>query len=1618
MTPNTPQNNLDQKLNVLDKLKGTSVDQNDINELKAVLENKDDLFKGFLRKKLEKNIQNKMEDIFKDLNIDTIKNLYKNEKLSPQEKQNLEKLFELLNVESDNEKAKQREINAVIELSKFEQDKLVSLLIQEKYNEGKYQEAMDIAIVLSQSKDSQDSIEGFAYIKQILKSTQDSDVLIMIRDQKVTSSQRKDWVKKMDDNLHNASIQFQNEFYKDMSTKTSGTLELDTTKKTKEVSEKKAIREIDEELGDILKHVNESSAFAFIENNYEEIKKATLGNKWELDKLITKDYLLTKNYIPKKGETVSNRELKAIKNLFLLRSNYFDWTWKNEDAQKNYNRVKNAKISGVQLNEVRQANIVVDKIKINETDPSTAIKILLGDINRDGNIRNIGNGIRNREWVDQGTIFGGQIVKMYENALTRFGAEAVAINVESVIKELNWQSNFEIKPKSEEGIFNALKANPTALIAFRKKLFSEPDSGMHMFYLGKEYASVKVDEIKKRNEDKKEIEKFLQTIGGIEILNETETKLQNKQKDALETAYQNLLNIKKSDQYKKLKQEEQSDLDKLLTKISPNNLETFLASPEMKAQRKEFAISGIWAAFSAVKYSWEMNYGAGAGMSIDSSTINTVLQKTKFLDSASASIGLYGDKSGLNFWMGLSTSGSVETSVSSRLFYGAGVWWSPLRPSQIWLNVPVGHEWQINRKSLEDSLDGKSTQYLGVVGSFGLGVNLSDPNFDVLSLSAQLYWRRDKLEGIEQQTASIRKKIGPVFEDILAGVMTNNSLEALGKELKINLTVQEQTIATISKKLQTKFPKTKWETITQMAVGIVNTINFYKEQGLDQDIIKVLSQDFAEYAAQNFRNQNIEKIIDEGWHVSQAWAGATLSLSKLFTGRFITGSLVMTKYTDATYEENQASLQKAVDGMNNINNFLVINKAKDLREKIWIINDLLWKPVLDASNVLVEKEEWWERSGHLELSEKAFDGDMKVFCHPNLAPYIHIENWKIKLPHNADISLGKILHQGKETRTLILGARSANLCKEVVLTPQGSTKKLERKDGDTPVKFAEHALNKYNVETKIVAESLDVTLDSNVNESLVSYLEKNGDALVNFRFSNQYKSFINYIKQNSERGSGFADGAKQLLPNDLLNIKDSQWKPVSFTIDDIRFIYASLSRVSQTRDKQLTGQELETKAKSYLEGITNLSKENRGTLDGYISKVKDGTILDDAEWNKMRGILNVPSKGWHYYNANTPALKLFHILTPVKKLAEARTQAYEMRIEKEYASFPKAIDLIKSARNESLGKLQWKPTATWAMKSERIGAVAGYDSQDQVDDKFVGSPKLISGSEVMISWEGLKEVKKHYLTELSSDDKGQFSAFKTKIVDALNSSSKKEDKELASKLSTMEASQFIDALLEDNSSVNFDMQYWFFADCVNETILLGNIRVNISKEEQIPAPSEVYYYDAVVTNDAVTVAKNVWIGVIGGEVKDNKTTWWGGTILDVQWGWETHPIGDLDELKGKDIKIVEGTPTLTHDGKTYSLQNIEMGDGTNWVVAYDAGSPLSPYYQVFTDSQGNITLYPIDENYNAIIPKNTNPVNWTNKVIPESSLNQGSIFPQVAQLMDLIKVTPNGQRIKLNKNKK
>ena len=106
------------KVDALELLKGkeTTVTPEDEKALKKVLENEDALFKHFLGTSLEKNVKDKMGEILKDIDPQRLKAIY--EKLTPEQRKNLEMVFRKLKNKENEEKV--REINTALQSFKVE----------------------------------------------------------------------------------------------------------------------------------------------------------------------------------------------------------------------------------------------------------------------------------------------------------------------------------------------------------------------------------------------------------------------------------------------------------------------------------------------------------------------------------------------------------------------------------------------------------------------------------------------------------------------------------------------------------------------------------------------------------------------------------------------------------------------------------------------------------------------------------------------------------------------------------------------------------------------------------------------------------------------------------------------------------------------------------------------------------------------------------------------------------------------------------------------------------------------------------------------------------------------------------------------------------------------------------------------------------------------------------------------------------------------------------------------------------------------------------------------------------------------------------------------------------
>ena len=151
---------------------------------------------------------------------------------------------------------------------------------------------------------------------------------------------------------------------------------------------------------------------------------------------------------------------------------------------------------------------------------------------------------------------------------------------------------------------------------------------------------------------------------------------------------------------------------------------------------------------------------------------------------------------------------------------------------------------------------------------------------------------------------------------------------------------------------------------------------------------------------------------------------------KVVKNRFI---VEVGEHEDSEYKENPLALKKAQNGMTNPDNYdIITNESKTYDEKMKTMNGLLGGTYLTYTPELIEERVWWEKvPACITLSKDIFSQDIKIMCHPDLAPYIIQENGIIKMPGNADVSLAQISHQSKLESTLILGSNSRQIKKYI-----------------------------------------------------------------------------------------------------------------------------------------------------------------------------------------------------------------------------------------------------------------------------------------------------------------------------------------------------------------------------------------------------------------------------------------------------------------------------------------------------------------------------------------------------------------------------------------------------------
>ena len=188
------------KVDALELLKGkeTTVSPEDEKALKKVLENEDALFKHFLGTSLEKNVKDKMGEILKEIDPQRLKAIY--EKLTPEQRKNLEMVFRKLKTKENEEKV--REINTALQSFKVELENFRGQVMEQnaatvkKFIPESQNSKIEKTTTEPNSSNNQESISKIE--KKNLNKILDGDFLVEEKFNKVEKGLRSDFKKLID----------------------------------------------------------------------------------------------------------------------------------------------------------------------------------------------------------------------------------------------------------------------------------------------------------------------------------------------------------------------------------------------------------------------------------------------------------------------------------------------------------------------------------------------------------------------------------------------------------------------------------------------------------------------------------------------------------------------------------------------------------------------------------------------------------------------------------------------------------------------------------------------------------------------------------------------------------------------------------------------------------------------------------------------------------------------------------------------------------------------------------------------------------------------------------------------------------------------------------------------------------------------------------------------------------------------------------------------------------------------------------------------------------------------------------------------------------------------------
>ena len=955
------------KVDALELLKGkeTTVTPEDEKALKKVLENEDALFKKFLGTSLEKNVKDKMGEILKEIDPQRLKAIY--EKLTPEQRKNLETIFKKLENKENGEKI--REINTALQSFKVELENFRGQVMAQnaakvenfrnKSQNSSLEKSTDHKkeTVELNSSNNQESISKTE--KKNLNKILDGDFLVEEKFNKVEKGLRSDFKKLIDlvgnttslkrvftilksqadakNSLPDWSKLFVKENGEQWTEKELNKLQqayLAYLESKKDNADTARWNRVMNALESGIINGEKSLDVIYQENvskpiSKKERKQGLEDEQWKYRLELAKDGKASEwknNYMQEHGNEIqdmqqnwlyegySGSEISKMTEEYL--NDRFDaytkkeWKKHLKEEQKNW----------IQKSDLGNFRVLVDFIEKEgqKIPPEKQISMLLTDTNFDG-VRNHLDG--------RGTKRGDQIDLAIRMAQAEgFSMDTIVNNIVSHLTKKGEKFDGAV-PVTADSFAAWLRSDIKHARLVQSALMDTPENAVDIMRYGEKALKNTLEAQKLTSEELKQIEDKINTDPATRELS------QQARNDLMANKVQEI----KQEELKQI--EDKINTDPATRELSQQARDTLMAnlSSYLLSKMREPGVNA------------NVN-GLGVGVNVP---LNQILKGLSFTLGTGASL------EGQPFaWISVAWNTEVAKwdtgNVSAGINAGTTLGVIPIYGLRAGVKQDLNAQkvlGNIDPTSLKSLSVGGNVTMLGAIPSWGVSAGID----------------KDKIGGIEKQYDHIKKEITPIIEKLLTKK-------------------EDGSYPDITATLKTLFNTSSDAEIKKAAENLTSVIERTKAENLDpKEAAQLIGQRYAE----SWKNNAVQGL-PKGWR----FTGASLGVQFL-AGFFpvATLSATLTKYKNLSHSdspESRARLQQSIErGRGDVmKERLSENDFVNIKNQLEAIN------VLNSNDKLIMDNNWELVFSHSLLNKTG----LNVKINKNLKGYIKSENGNLIIP--------------------------------------------------------------------------------------------------------------------------------------------------------------------------------------------------------------------------------------------------------------------------------------------------------------------------------------------------------------------------------------------------------------------------------------------------------------------------------------------------------------------------------------------------------------------------------------------------------------------------------------------